>query len=222
MCEAVPLELVKDYLLHNGYASVCEAMQVQNRTEKTATNSMASISGVRLRESVRRCVTEGEIVEAMNIIAETWPAKIAQLETDAEKGVWLELHYQHYIELIREKKIMEALAYMRNTLSEVSHPVSDKIIIIDLEDAHGLIAYEDPMTSRAAYLLTEERRQKVADITNRLLLSYENADGKADTSKAGHNCNLERLLRHLAQVLKVRHDVVNKGSGKQFEICNHL
>lgn len=220
-------DLVKEYLRYSGYSSVVSAMEGHANNMDQA--SMAGCvephvgSGVRMREIVRRHVTKGEIVEAMKVISDKWPAKMANPSTEEEKMVWMELHYQRYIELINDDNILEALKYLRTTLREVAPPSTDTALLFKREDAHGLLAYKDPFGSPCGHLLSQERRQKVAHITNRLLLSFEReASNEELKHDGGRYSNMERVIRHLSQTLTVRHDHVNKGSGRQFDIAQQL
>lgn len=64
------------------------------------------------------------------------------------------------IELIRERKVEEALRFAQERLSEAGE--TDPSILNELERTLALLAFEEPMKSPFSDLLNQSHRQKVS------------------------------------------------------------
>lgn len=67
----------------------------------------------------------------------------------------------HLIELIRNNRIEEALAFAQSHLSEAGE--EDPSVLSELERTVALLAFEDPLNSPFGDLLAPSHRQKVTD-----------------------------------------------------------
>ena len=81
------------------------------------------------------------------------------------------------IELIRERRLEDALQFAQNHLCEYGE--NDEKIQEELERTMALLAFENPNDSPFKELLQSTQRQKVAHAVNSAILDFENLDSNA-------------------------------------------
>jgi hypothetical protein len=79
---------------------------------------------------------------------------------------------QHLIELIRNKRLEDALTFAQDHLCEYGE--SDEAMQDELERAMALLAFDDPLDSPFAELLHPLQRQRLANEANSAILESEN------------------------------------------------
>lgn len=96
---------------------------------------------------------------------------------DSNRYLAFHLQQQQLIELIRVKKIEDALLFAQNHLSEYSD--NNQKIQEELERTMALLAFENPNDSPFADLLNPVQRQKLASEVNSAVLEFENLESNA-------------------------------------------
>lgn len=81
------------------------------------------------------------------------------------------------IELIRERKLEDALLFAQNHLCEYGE--NNERILEELERTMALLAFENPNDSPFADLLQSVQRQKLASEVNSSILEFENLESNA-------------------------------------------
>lgn len=79
--------------------------------------------------------------------------------------LFFHLQQQQLIELIRESRIEEALRFASDQLAERGE--EDPSVLEELERTMALLAFEEPMNSPFADLLSHSHRQKVRGLITR-------------------------------------------------------
>lgn len=84
---------------------------------------------------------------------------------------------QQLIELIRERRLEDALQFAQNHLCEYGE--NDERIQEELERTMALLAFENPSDSPFADLLQNVQRQRLASEVNSAILEFENIESNA-------------------------------------------
>ena len=106
------------------------------------------------RISVRDAIQSGRIGEAISLVHELHPELL-----DDDRYLFFHLQQQQLIELIRERRIDEALRFASDQLAERGE--EDPSVLEELERTMALLAFEEPINSPFADLLSHSHRQKV-------------------------------------------------------------
>lgn len=96
----------------------------------------------------------GRIQEATALINQLHPELL-----DNDRYLYFHLQQLHLIELIRNNRVEEALAFAQSHLSEAGE--EDSSVLSELERTIALLAFEDPLSSPFGDLLQPAHRQKV-------------------------------------------------------------
>ena len=172
-------KLVMDYLITEGFKEAAEKFRVEASTEPHS-----AFDSLDERLKIREAVQSGNVQEAMILTNNLNPEIL-----DSRPQLYFHLQQQQLIELIREKKIEEALAFAQNSMAELS--IEDSKYLDELEKTMALLAYENPEVSPYSELLNFSQRHKVASELNAAILE---ADHQQTNSK------LENLLKMLLWV----------------------
>lgn len=113
----------------------------------------------------QKLIILGYPLEAFNII------KSSAIDTTP---LYLPLHTQEFIELIRRKKLLEALSFAQKSLvsyKNSSFPVKiqKKTLEISVNDIMGLLCYENPELSPLSYLLDPAIKAFVAGLVDAVI-----------------------------------------------------
>eukprot|EP01119_Soliformovum_irregulare_P021857 TRINITY_DN7356_c0_g1_i1.p1 TRINITY_DN7356_c0_g1~~TRINITY_DN7356_c0_g1_i1.p1 ORF type:complete len:411 (-),score=88.29 TRINITY_DN7356_c0_g1_i1:526-1758(-) len=185
--------LIRQYLLHFGYSDTLQSFEEISGTNSTKDPLLTSLPH---RTKIRRLIMEGEIEEAIQSIEESFPKLLASFP----KALFA-LRCQQLIELIRARKLNEAVVFAQSTSSEFTMLESSEEEI--LQEVLGLLAYEDPSAFPIGRLLKIQQRESVADAVNSAVLVHQ---GCSSQSK------LEVLLRQLLAVRStMREENDNRG-----------
>ncbi len=84
---------------------------------------------------------------------------------------------QQLIELIREKRLEDALLFAQNHLCEYGE--NNHVIQEELERTMALLAFENPNDSPFSDLLQSVQRQRLASEVNSAILEFENLESNA-------------------------------------------
>eukprot|EP00871_Galdieria_phlegrea_P005994 jgi/Galph1/882/GphlegSOOS_G5607.1 len=108
---------------------------------------------------------------------------------------------QHFVELIRQRKPLEALSFAQNKLG--SYINSTQNYIERFQDYLALLAYEEPDKSPEVHLMSLEERERTAEEVNGCLANFDVYNSLNILSRFSL---LERLIRQL----KVIEDVLSE------------
>ncbi|KAF5843911.1 SPRY-domain-containing protein [Dunaliella salina] len=145
-----------------------------------------------LRHEVRNLIINGNVVGAIQRIRDTFPQVL-----EAGSGfevVQFHLYCQHYIELLRQGHVSQAVSYAQTTLAEIRKAVP--MLEDALQEVVALIAYEDPQASPLSHYLGPHQRERVADVANLGLL----INARGESSSVVPKSALERCLQQVVVV----------------------
>jgi len=151
-----------------------------SRADDAAIGSMS----LRQRQMLRQLVLKGDIAAALDACEECFPGMLARHEE-----VHFLLHSQAFIELILQRKPLDAISYAQRHLAE--HRASaDEGRRAALHALLSLLAYAEPWRPEVpvSHLATNAQRERVADALNNAVLKDLGASAQS---------GIERLLRQL-------------------------
>lgn len=122
--------------------------------------------GIRRRKGVCELVARGSVEAAIASLRSHYPGLL-----DANRELLFQLHCQQFVEIVRESRVDEALAYVRGQLA--AYKGDSQVPHEQLSATIGMLAYVDVAASPAAYLLEQGRRDDVADRVNSAILSHQ-------------------------------------------------
>lgn len=111
------------------------------------------------RIAIRDAIQSGRVAEAISLVHELHPELL-----DDDRYLFFHLQQQQLIELIRERRIDDALRFASEQLAERGE--EDPSVLEELERTMALLAFEEPMNSPFADLLSHSHRQKVRLASN--------------------------------------------------------
>jgi len=151
-------KLIMNYLVTEGFKEAAEKFQ-----DEAGLPAPPQLSEMDNRISVRDAIQSGRIGEAISLVHELHPELL-----DDDRYLFFHLQQQQLIELIRERRIDEALRFASDQLAERGE--EDPSVLEELERTMALLAFEEPINSPFADLLSHSHRQKVASELNSSLL----------------------------------------------------
>ncbi|KAI8909587.1 CTLH/CRA C-terminal to lish motif domain-containing protein, partial [Gorgonomyces haynaldii] len=140
------------------------------------------------RKSLKYLILEGKLSEAVEFFDEHF---VDSLET--EKEILFALKCQLFIELIKTDTA-QALEFAQKDLGQFAN-VSQKTDDL-LQDVLSLIAYPDPQQSPVAHLLTQERREQVADEVNEYIIRSFGLSQQTCVEKIARQATVVRSALH--------------------------
>ncbi|KAL3250422.1 hypothetical protein MRX96_055493 [Rhipicephalus microplus] len=150
--------LVMDYLVTEGFKEAADKFRLE-----AGVVPPVPLDTLDERIRIRDCLQEGRVLEAVALLNGLRPELL-----DNDQCLLFHLRQQHLIELIREGRTEEALAYAQDHLSECGE--ENPQVISELERTLALLAFEEPQSSPFGDLLHPSQRQKVASEVNAALL----------------------------------------------------
>lgn len=164
--------LVRSYLAHRGLYETLRAFEAPYGNDDsgeggagTGAGAQASYDDILRRKAVCQLVARGEIEGAIAALERDYPGLLAR-----DRALLFELHCQHFVETVRAGRVDDALAYVRGKLA--SYRDDPGVPHGQLAETIGMLAYVDVARSPAAYLLAQDRRDRVADIANAAVLRH--------------------------------------------------
>lgn len=150
--------LVMDYLVTEGFKEAADKFRLEANVAPPV-----PLDSLDERIRIRDCLQEGRVLEAVALLNSVRPELL-----DTDRCLLFHLRQQHLIELIREGRTEEALAYAQDHLSECGE--ENPQVLAELERTLALLAFEEPSSSPFGDLLHPSQRQKVASEVNAALL----------------------------------------------------
>lgn len=177
--------LVMNYLVTEGFKEAADKFGVE-----TGLNYVYDSESLKERIKIRDSIESGRIDKAINLINNLHPDLIDQnryLAFHLQVGLFeyfiqtlysgFLIKQQQLIELIRERKLEEALLFAQDHLCEYGE--NNVKIREELERTMALLAFENPTDSPFADLLQSVQRQRLASEVNSSILEYENSESTA-------------------------------------------
>ncbi|WFC96480.1 hypothetical protein MBRA1_003137 [Malassezia brasiliensis] len=200
-------EVVLDYLVHYGHLSTASALLTSRSTPNGAPQPLAPVQREQItaRQDVCRAITDGRIAEALSLCdthfpgvlhtAPTPPASDAAQASPAPPSqvslnpfhVWLNLHIQHYVELVRalyadyahaaahdSPMLHAALAEIQLLHTHVQTLPTDECAVYtrQVNTLVALLAYSDADDATRARILDPARRTALAAQVNSAILVH--------------------------------------------------
>ncbi|KAJ6693646.1 hypothetical protein OIU85_004426 [Salix viminalis] len=215
----VSYELVRSYLLHNGYEETLKAFDVASKNtipsiyiaQENGFGEQHIAYALAQRKAVRQLIRNGEIDSALSKLHEWYP-QIVQVNTIYRMvPVFSRVFYL----ICTAGALEEAVHYGRIELAKFFKlPGFDDLV----RDCAALLAYEQPHQCSAGYLLEESQREIVADAVNGMILLTDPNVKDAQSCLRSH---LERLLRQLTVCCLERRSL-NGDQGEGFHLHRAL
>ncbi|CAH1981558.1 unnamed protein product [Acanthoscelides obtectus] len=154
-------KLIMNYLVTEGFKEAAEKFQ-----QESGVMPSVDLHSLDDRIKIRDAIMTGRIQEATALINQLHPELL-----DNDRYLYFHLQQLHLIELIRNNRIEEALAFAQSHLSEAGE--EDPSVLTELERTVALLAFEEPLNSPFGDLLAPSHRQKVASEVNAAILKME-------------------------------------------------
>uniref|UniRef100_A0A023GAJ8 Putative lish motif-containing protein n=2 Tax=Amblyomma TaxID=6942 RepID=A0A023GAJ8_AMBTT len=154
--------IIMDYLVTEGFKEAADKFRLE-----AGVVPPVPLDTLDERIRIRDCLQEGRVLEAVSLLNGLRPELL-----DNDRCLLFHLRQQHLIELIREGRTEEALAYAQDHLSECGE--ENPQVLSELERTLALLAFEEPQSSPFGDLLHPSQRQKVASEVNAALLDEQN------------------------------------------------
>ncbi|KAG0171425.1 hypothetical protein DFQ28_008567 [Apophysomyces sp. BC1034] len=113
------------------------------------------------RKDLHHAILNGDIPRAFGLLDRHFPA----IMQNTSNETLFKLRCQQFVEIVRSCSELEAIHFAQDYLKPMHAIYPEQTI-----EVTSLIAYPDPLNSRARYLLSQERRQQLADEVNRMVL----------------------------------------------------
>uniref|UniRef100_A0A5B6Z7V3 Putative ran-binding protein 10 isoform X1 n=1 Tax=Davidia involucrata TaxID=16924 RepID=A0A5B6Z7V3_DAVIN len=187
--------IVRSYLLHYGHEDTLKLFDMASKStvppislaQENGFDEQDNMYALNQRKTLRQLIRSGKIDDAFGRLHDWYP----QIVQDGTSTTCFLLHCQKFIELVRNGKLEEAVAYGRIEFEKFCKLAGFDDLV---KDCAALLAYEQPQKSSVGYLLEESQRELVADTVNAMILSTN--PNMKDSQGCLHSY-LERLLRQL-------------------------
>lgn len=153
--------LIMNYLVTEGFKEAAEKFRLESGAP-----CPVDLDSLDERIRIRDHIQQGRMLEAIALLNNLRPELL-----DNDRYLLFHLQQQHLIELIREQKIEEVLAYAQEHLSERGEENPE--VLCELERTLALLAFDEPQASPFGDLLHPSHRQKVASEVNAALLDED-------------------------------------------------
>ncbi|BDA46674.1 Ran-binding protein 10 [Coccomyxa sp. Obi] len=175
--------LVREYLLHYGYADTLRAFDAAAGTTEDAPQlgssswserDAAAMETLWQRQAIRQHMMAGDVESANTLLMQHFPELVVSKGgARPDLDVYFYVNCMQFIELIREDRIEEAVIFAQASLSPMRGLLTHRNRAYDamLHDVVALLAYENPMDSPLAGLMHLAQREAAADVVNSAILA---------------------------------------------------
>lgn len=179
-------ELVGEYFDHLGYIDISKTFKEEVfKNENVLLKSEIDEEILKIRQSIRNDLLNGEIDSVINLIDEKFP-KIFK----SNKDLLFKLNCLKFLHFIKINQINEAILYGKKLRSEFTSISNQEY----LNDISSLLAFQNPETSEFGNLLKIDEVLNTLELINSEILQTL---GKQNIS------DLERLFRHDGALLSL-------------------
>lgn len=156
--------LVLEWLIRSGYQSTFNKLPASN--SESAKKSAGSLL---FRAEVIKLIRRGFILESIELIQ----SQGLDSNQIALKEIIFLLKLQHFIELLRQRNTVAAVAWIKNSVMPTVTPVFEPV----LQDYLGILAYAEPESSPLAYFFEKrDRYAHLAHTVNTALFNLTSGD----------------------------------------------
>lgn len=159
--------MVMNYLVTEGFKEAAEKFGIE-----TGICYAYDLESLNERIKIRESLEVGNIEKAINNINSLHPELI-----DTNRPLAFHLRQQQLIELIRERRLEDALLFAQDHLCEYGE--NNEPIQEELERTMALLAFENPNDSPFSELLLPVQRQHLSGEVNSAILEFENLESKS-------------------------------------------
>ena len=192
--------LIRDYLFYMGYSETLKTF------EQSATLEQCNNEFCEYRKKICKLIELGNSQAAYTLICEQNPNCFEKHE-----DVKIRILCQIVTELLQQNKLLEALQFSRDNLSQFlipnnsqKKPLNEKIQSLIMETL-GLFAFSDLSSCSFSHLLEQDKRNELAFEVNQMLLK-----------ESGYQKKYSSIETCYRQLSAVRNTLLNTGSGKLF------
>jgi len=157
-------KLVMNYLVQEGFKDAAERFRLESGVDPGPQLDLLDD-----RIKIREAVQVGSIDEAIDFTNDLNPDIL-----DSKSHLFFHLQQQKLIELIRDKKVDEALDFAQSVMSEIGN--ENPAYLEELEKTMALLAYQDPESSPFGHLLESSQRHMVASEVNAAILEAQHQE----------------------------------------------
>ncbi|ORY89936.1 CTLH/CRA C-terminal to lish motif domain-domain-containing protein [Syncephalastrum racemosum] len=126
------------------------------------------------RKAIYDAVLDGQIPTALDLLSQHFPQFISEdpyapslTGPTPMQTVFCQLRCQQFVEIVRASEPEQAIAFAQQHLQPLRKLFPDMTA-----EVSSLIAYPDPHNSHASHLLTQERRDQLAESVNAVVLGF--------------------------------------------------
>ncbi|KAK9897862.1 hypothetical protein P389DRAFT_169877 [Cystobasidium minutum MCA 4210] len=193
--------LVMDYLVVEGYKEAAENFARESGMLSDSSNNVMDFESIHNRMVIRNAIQSGDIVDAIERVNDFDPEIL-----DNNPALYFQLQQQRLIELIRQKKIEEALIFAQEELAPrgEEHPE----FLNDLESTMTLLAYDvDLAAIEAKYRAsTSPAAGGAASSSSAIPATNGEAAANEDGSKSAYDDdNIDGIPSSIIQLLHPAH-----------------
>jgi hypothetical protein len=192
-------QIIRNFLLHFGYGDTLRAFEkaCELKPDNSRADESALYQTLDHRKKLRDLIMSGDVVEAIELTKKLFPDLL-----EKSPHLLFFLQCQQFIEMIKQKKIEEAVHFAQTILSKYSDNETPENITF-LKDCCALLCFHEPQNSPVGHLLLLSQRENVADKLNAAIIERVSTASK-----------LETLLRFVA----VAHQTIREANGNKGEI----
>lgn len=171
-------QLIRQYLVHEGYLNTVLALDKQMMPHQTDQQHDKELDSLRMRSQIRTLITNGETRSALALLQQQH-----SLKNEIDPQILYLMHAQVFIELVSKGQVVEAAEYGRANLSVYMEREGQMFASVlagpqtkswlSISDVVGLLAYHDPHQSPLGHLLNKSHIQKLATSINELLVQQQ-------------------------------------------------
>ena len=204
--------LILDYLICEGDYEIAKEFSTESET-KIISKIEENMDEWKVRAKIKNAINNGKMIESIKLLKQ-----FDDRFFEKYPNILLEIEKQQLIELIHDEKISEAFQYNikyllpKTKLNGIKNKKDKekKKLLLELGDIMSLIACRNVknIPNKQRNLLSLDKRHKLADKINRILLKNENK----------HRIGGESLLfENISQINYYQDFLMNLGIKEQFE-----
>ncbi|RKO96258.1 hypothetical protein CXG81DRAFT_850, partial [Caulochytrium protostelioides] len=156
--------LIMNYLVVEGFKDAADQF-----ARESGTVPAVNTASIQDRMAIRQAVQAGRIDDAIAQVNDLDPEIL-----DANTMLSFRLQQQKLIEMIREGRVADAIAYAQEELAPRGE--SNPACLRETEKTMALLAFEDAVHSPVGYLLSPQQRQNTASELNAAILTAQSQD----------------------------------------------